>query len=147
MADFTISSDTRFRPGTVLYVYPATGGGQPTGVVAVTNATVAANSTVSFTGLLDDAKYVAGPSISGPFVAFQTDPAAPEDGGEDGGVPEDGSLTFAQLSDPLKALLVAGRPHDGANYPERVAGVAFNHWVGPSEPPDFEDNDVWTPTA
>lgn len=61
--------------------------------------------------------------------------------------PGPGALTEDMLSVPLKALLVCGRVHDGANYPAREAGFAFNHWIGPSEPPDFEDGDVWTPTA
>lgn len=67
--------------------------------------------------------------------------------GESGGPVADGSVNEDKLSAALKATLVIGRVHDGANYPERKDGYAFNHWVGPSQPPDYENGDVWTPTA
>lgn len=75
MASLTVSADQRFRAGTTMFAYPATGGGTPTGA-AVTSAVVAANSTVTFTDLADGARYVAGATVNGPFVIFSTEPAA-----------------------------------------------------------------------
>lgn len=71
MASFTTAPDQRFRPGTVLNVYPATGGGRPSSG-SVTSATVAADSTATFTGLDDASRYVAGTTINGPFITFST---------------------------------------------------------------------------
>lgn len=143
-ASFTTGSDPRFPAGTVLYVWPEGGAGRPKTPTAVTSTTVASDSTATFTGLEYSAPYLAGTAVSGPFINFQTDAEPPP---EDAGGPDDGSVTLASLSEPLLALLAIGRVHDGANYPERIDGAAFNHWVGPSEPPDFENGDVWTPTT
>lgn len=70
MASFTMGVDQRFRAGTVLNAYPATGGGKPTSVTATATATVASNSTATFAGLVEGGRYVAGTSPAGPFLIF-----------------------------------------------------------------------------
>lgn len=85
MASFTASSDPRFRTGTVLNVYPGTGGGRASSSEIVTSATVAADGTVTFTGLPEGHQYVAGVTLAGPFVSFEIPVAAASGGGGGGG--------------------------------------------------------------
>lgn len=75
MASFTLGPDWRFHVGDTIYCWRQGGGLRPATPTAVTSATVAANSTTTFTGLNADAQYLAGKAVSGPFVTFQTDPA------------------------------------------------------------------------
>lgn len=141
MPSFTVGSDPRFPPGTVLHCYPDVGL-RPSGP-SVDSVTVTANGTATFDGLAYATRYIAGASVAGPFVAFRTE----EEPELEPNTPSEASIVLSMFSPQMLALLVVGRVHDGANYPERIDGVAFNHWVGPSEPPEFEDGDVWTPTA
>lgn len=78
MATFTAGPDQRFKPGTVLNVYPSVAG-KPSAAAAST-ATVAADSTTTWTGLAENVRYLAGVTPNGPFIAFRIE-APPEEEG------------------------------------------------------------------
>lgn len=80
MATFTLDPDSRFHVGATVYLWRG-GGLIPINPSPVTNATVAADSTTTFTGLAEGVAYMAGLTIAGPFVSFSTPPSSnPDDG-------------------------------------------------------------------
>jgi hypothetical protein len=77
---FTLGSDPRFHVGATITCYRGAGGIVPASPIAVTSAVVAADSTTTFTGLDYATRYLAGLSVTGPFVAFATAAALTDSG-------------------------------------------------------------------
>lgn len=115
MASITLSPDVRFPAGTTLHVYRAVGGSLIPASASLTNATVASNSTVTFTGLEDNGRFIAGPSVNGPFAAFQTPPVVDE---EEGGGAQIAMVETDAGYNPAQA----GRPWFGWTDPTEQMG-------------------------
>lgn len=104
MASFTLGSDSRFHVGDTINCYAAGGGLTPSSPTPVTSSTVAADSTTSFTGLNDGGRYLAGKTLAGPFVSFQTDSAVEQSGSVDY-VANDGLLPTSATGHPVMLVL------------------------------------------
>jgi hypothetical protein len=125
MASVTLSPTYGWAVGETITAYERDIRNVQTGA-AITTAAVAADSTVTFTGLDDDLKLIATDGTYAVRFGTLTDPA--ESGG--GGEYAKGCIVWTS-----------------GGVPERPSGFTSVEWVGPDDPDEnAEDGDTWVPT-
>lgn len=125
MATFTTGIDQRFHVGDTIYCYRKGSGLTPLSVTPVTSSTVAADGTVEFTGLNDATTYLAGKTVTGPFVEFRTPDAIEQSGGVDY-VANDGLLPTSAEGHPVILVLEDSTALDF----DGIAQPTLRYWTG-----------------